>query len=86
MRLINLTACVLVVGLTTSMNAFADDFNTVLKPAKKGNGFTEKPLVSGNMPSTSRNCGWTINDYIRNCGIVSDVPAVSVSRSKAVKS
>lgn len=86
MRVINFPAFALVAGLAASMNVFADDFNTVLKPVNKGDSFTEAPLVSGAMGGTGRGCGWSINDYVRNCGTTSDVPAVSESGSKAIKS
>ena len=76
----------LMLGLMASANAFADDFSTVLKPVHQDSSYTETSLLSVAMPRANRNCGWSINDYVRNCGQSTDTQTDFDARAQAVRS
>ena len=76
----------LLLGLLAGANAFADDFNTVLKPGHQDSSYTESSLLSVAMPRANSNCGWSINDYVRNCSRSTDTRTDSDTRVPAVRS
>lgn len=76
----------LMLGLLVSVSAFADDFNTVLKPNHQDSNYTETSLLSVAMPRANRNCGWSINDYVRNCGRSMESRTGTESQGPAVRS